>query len=95
MLVYYCATNFNEIKVINNNQKGGTLNSIKDIDARILPALERDEVFLDNLTGDFYMFDHERNEWKPSGNVGLHYSRATASLGGKVGGDLIKKVATY
>jgi hypothetical protein len=27
--------------------------------------------------------------------VGLHYSRAMASLGGKVGGDLIKKVATY
>lgn len=31
----------------------------------------------------------------PSGNVGLHYSRAMASLGGLAGGDLIKKTSTY
>jgi hypothetical protein len=95
MLVYYCATNFAEIKVINNNQKGGNLSSIKDVDARVLPSLEKHEVFLDNLTGDYYSYDHEKNEWKPSGNVGLHYSRATSTHGGIVGGDLIKKVATY
>lgn len=65
MLVYYCATNFAEINVINNNQKGGPLNLIKDIDARILPSLERNEVFLDNLTGDYYMYDHDKNEWRP------------------------------
>ena len=35
------------------------------------------------------------NLWVPSGNVGLHYSRAMASLGGIAGGDLIKKVTTY
>lgn len=29
------------------------------------------------------------------GNVGLHYSRAMAALGGKIGGDLIKKVSVY
>lgn len=52
-------------------------------------------MFLDNLTGDYYSYDIKTNEWKPNGNVGLHYSRACASLGGKVGGDLIKKVNTY
>jgi hypothetical protein len=52
-------------------------------------------VFLDNLTGDYYTFDEECNEWKPKGNVGLHYSRAMSSLGGSVGGDMIKKVSTY
>lgn len=52
-------------------------------------------MFLDNLTGDYYCYDLNTNEWRPSGNVGLHYSRASASLGGKIGGDLIKKVTTY
>jgi hypothetical protein len=71
------------------------LTSIKEVNARILPQLQKNQVFLDNLTGDYYSYDHEKNEWKPSGNMGLHYSRAMASLGGKVGGDLIKKVAKY
>ena len=81
--------------MINGNEKGGNLNTIKDVNARILPQLERHQVFLDNLTGDYYSYFHEQNEWKPTGNVGLHYSRAMASLGGKIGGDLIKKVHTY
>ncbi len=94
-LVYYCATNFVDIEVINGNEKGGNLSTIKDINARNLPQLRKNQVFLDNLTGDYYVYDKERNEWKPNGNVGIHYSRAMASLGGKVGGDLIKKVSVY
>lgn len=39
MLVYFCATNYDDITVINNHEKGGNLNQIKDIDARILPTL--------------------------------------------------------
>jgi hypothetical protein len=66
------------------------------VDARYLHLLkEGQHVYLDNLTGDFYSFDQASGEWKPAGNVGLHYSRAMASLGGVVGGDLIKKVSTY
>jgi len=49
-------------------------------------------VFLDNLTGDFYSLD--QGAWRPAGNVGLHYSRAMAALGG-AGGELVKKVSTY
>ena len=52
-------------------------------------------MYLDNLTGDYYKYDAARGEWLPEGNMGLHYSRAMASLGGAVGGDLIKKVSTY
>lgn len=95
MLVYYCATGFKDIEVINGKERGGTLASIKDIDARILPGLSQNQVFLDNLTGDFYAYDHDSNEWKPQGNTGLHYSRAMASHGGIVGGDLMKKVNQY
>jgi len=94
-LVYYCATGFADVQVINGQEKGGSLSTIKDVDARLLPGLEKNQVFLDNLTGDFYHYDRQHNEWKPSGNTGLHYSRAMASHGGLVGGDLIKKVKEY
>lgn len=57
MLIYFCATSFCDIKVINNNEKGGSLSSISEVDARILPTLSKREVFLDNLTGDFYSYD--------------------------------------
>ena len=52
-------------------------------------------VFLDNLTGDYYVYDDRTAEWKPTGNVGVHYSRAMSSLGGNVAGDLVKKVSTH
>ena len=52
-------------------------------------------VFLDNLTGDYYVFDERTDEWKPTGNVGVHYSRAMSSLGGNAAGDLVKKVQTH
>ncbi|CDW75232.1 UNKNOWN [Stylonychia lemnae] len=95
MLIYFCATNFAQLKVLNNNEKGGALSGIQDMNSKILPTLEKNQVFLDNLTGDYYQYEREKNEWKPVGNVGLHYSRAMASHGGLTGGDLIKKVSTY
>lgn len=49
---------------------------------------------MDNLTGDYYQFDEDVKEWKPTGNVGLHYSRAMAALGGS-GAEQVKKVSTY
>ena len=60
----------------------------------MLPGLKKNQVFLDNLTGDFYVYDQSHKEWKPTGNVGMHYSRAMATIGNGqvVGGDLIKKV---
>ena len=35
-----------------------------------------ESVFLDHSTGDFYGFDKYECQWKPKGNVGLHYSKA-------------------
>eukprot|EP00347_Sterkiella_histriomuscorum_P012234 403369376 len=95
MLVYFCATNFANLQVINNNEKGGSLQEINDVNAKLLPTLTNNQIFLDNLTGDYYIYDQQKNIWNPKGNVGLHYSRAMASLGGIAGGDLIKKVSTY
>lgn len=100
MLVHYCATTFTELNVINGGERGGPLSTIKDVPLKLVatghnPLKKKDLVFLDNLTGDYYVYNEHTNEWKPSGNVGLHYSRALASLGGGIGGDLVKKVSTY
>ena len=101
MLVYYCASaGFStELHVINGNEKGGPLSTIKDVPPKLMQvnlAGDRAQpVFLDNLTGDYYYYEEKSNEWKPRGNVGLHYSRAMSSLGGGVGGDLVKKVSVY
>ncbi len=35
-LVYYCANGFQPLRVINGKEKGGTLKTIKDIDAKLL-----------------------------------------------------------
>jgi hypothetical protein len=36
MLVYYCATNFADITVINGNERGGPLANIKDVPSKIM-----------------------------------------------------------
>lgn len=45
------------MRVINGKEKGGTLNTIKDFDAKKLQGLDKHSVFLDNLTGDYYKYD--------------------------------------
>jgi hypothetical protein len=97
MLVNYCATCFAEVQVINGGERGGPLTTIKEVPAKLVAngGAKSNLVFLDNLTGDYYALDEKSSQWKPQGNFGLHYSRAMASLGGSVGGDLVKKVSTY
>lgn len=55
-LIYFCATNFADIEVINGKEKGGSLNQIKEVHAKLLPQLDKNQVYLDNLTGDFYTY---------------------------------------
>lgn len=99
LLVYYCATNLAELSIINGNERGGPIKSINEVPLKqalaAAPGSRFMNVFLDNLTGDYYVFDERTNEWRPTGNVGVHYSRAMSSLGGNVAGDLVKKVQTH
>jgi hypothetical protein len=80
LLVYYCATNLAELNVINGNERGGPLKAIKEVPPALAqpatPGSRFINVYLDNLTGDYYQFEPKTLEWKPLGNVGLHYSRA-------------------
>lgn len=87
-LVYFCATNFAEIKVINGKGKGSALKEVHKLDRDYIEGFIKNEVFLDNTTGDYYVFKKETELWTPKGNVGLHYSKASV-------GPLLKKVQTY
>lgn len=55
MLIFYCATNYKQLNVINGNGKGS---SIKNINFTEFSSqdLGPDDVILDNKTGDFYQF---------------------------------------
>ena len=54
LLVYYCATGFNSMDVINGNERGSRLEYINDIPIDKIKKMHKSEVFLDNTTGDFY-----------------------------------------
>lgn len=81
MLVYFCATGLKEMYVVNNNEKGGPISQIDKITYKFNKF--KDNVFLDRITGDYFSFNNEINQWVPMGNVGIHYSRAVEAIDNK------------
>ena len=76
LLVTFCAIGECNIRVINGNEKGTLLSEIQKYKTREqLEKLTPDSVFLDNSTGDFYVFDPIDSEWKTKGNVGLYFKK--------------------
>jgi len=69
MLVYYCATNYLTVQVINGNEKGTKLAEIHNYDPK---KLSFDAKFLDNETGDLYAYNNNTDTWVPIANTGLH-----------------------
>lgn len=69
------------------------MNEIHDIDIRRVQALNKNEVFLDNATGDFYSFRKDLEVWAPAGNTGIHFQKAAESYGGI--GEYMTKTKTY
>ena len=56
--MHFCAIGEQTIRVINGQEKGGLLQTIKQFKApEILDSLTPESVFLDYTTGDFYGFD--------------------------------------
>ena len=51
MLIYFCATGYKNIDVINGHERGTRLDYIKNIDTQ---QIRKSHAFLDNSTGDFY-----------------------------------------
>ena len=78
--------------MINGNQKGGLLETISKFKTpEVLSNLTPHSVFLDYATGDFYSFDKYDYQWKPKGNVGMHYSKALEVSKTTTGRDLVGK----
>lgn len=69
------------------------MNDIHAIDTAIASNLTRNDVFLDNATGDYYTFKKDVGLWVPMGNTGLHYSKAAEQSGTE--GAFMRKVKTY
>ena len=93
MLVYYCATNLEEINVINEGGKGGDFADIYEIPEDVRRSMYPKDVFLDAATGDFFSFRQENEEWVPNGNTGLHHTRIAEKFNSL--GKYFKKAATY
>jgi len=93
MLVYYCASGYTDLHVINGNGRGSHLTEIHYIDQWRVNTLTKNEVFLDNATGDYYNYWKDLEVWAPAGNIGLHYSKAAEAYGGI--GEYMTKTKTY
>ena len=76
LLVYYWATNFAHLRVINGRGKGSSLDEIHYYDGSSSKNFDVNDVFLDNSTGDYYSFKKDQGMWLPVGNVGIHYSKS-------------------
>ncbi len=69
MLVYYCATNCAEFNVVNGNGWGDRLATIQSFIPERLP---HNAAFLDNETGDIYVYTPVSGPTKCDINVGFH-----------------------
>ena len=95
MLVTFCAIGERRIKVINGNEKGTLLHEIHNYNTKQeLAKLQPESVFLDNSTGDFYVFDPIDLEWKPKGNVGLYF-KITIEIGRMPGHAYVQRPQQY
>lgn len=54
--IYFCATAMAEVYVINKKQKGGPLSQLEKIPYQEFSKV-KDNVFLDSLTGDYYLYN--------------------------------------
>jgi hypothetical protein len=57
MLIYYCATSYEDIHVINGGGRGSILSEIEKIPPSAIDKLKSKDVFLDKTTGDYYSFN--------------------------------------
>ncbi|CAD8200712.1 unnamed protein product [Paramecium pentaurelia] len=70
-LVYLSASNIERpINLINQN--GGKLSDLRELKIQI----QQSDMFLENTSGDLYVFNYETSEWIPKLNVGIHLRSA-------------------
>ena len=93
MLVFLASCSHDVRRVVNGDGKGGSLEDAQKLPREDLRQMTRDEVILDNTSGDIYQYDHQRHEFFPIGNVGFHYHKA--AQGSAIARSSILKPFTY
>ena len=78
-LVYLCATNFEKPINVINGLDGSQLESFYHLDPETMNLTSRD-LFLDNVTGDFYVYSSFSHEWMPVANAGIHSNRSAQTF---------------
>lgn len=78
-----------KVNIINGNGWGSKLEKIHTFTEDKLPP---DAGFLDNETGDIYIYNNEKSIWTPKANTGLHYPRNSSS---ETIGQFMKNVKIY
>ena len=79
LLVYFCATGLTDVYVVNNHEKGGSIKNLNSLEPKNF-SKKKENIFLDSLTGDHFSYNYEMKKWLPTGNVGLHDSRANETI---------------
>lgn len=93
MSVFLACCSHDVRRVVNGEGKGGALEDARKLPREELRQMTRDEVILDNTSGDIYQYDHQRHEFFPIGNVGFHYHKA--AQGSELARSAILKPYTY
>lgn len=75
-LVFLCATNFDRNINVINGHNGGKLQDLCSFAKSQNQNFSINDYFLDNVTGDLYIFNTEKQEWVAKVNVGLHNHKA-------------------
>ena len=63
------------VNVINGNEKGGKLGNLSNLTKKF-SQISNSDFFLDNVTGDLYAYNFDKNEWTAKANAGIHYEKA-------------------
>jgi hypothetical protein len=76
-LAYLSATNLKKWshRVVNGKGYGSCIHKDRHIKLKDR-GFDANDSFLDNVTGNMYIFNHELNDWEAIGNIGLHNRKA-------------------
>ena len=78
-LVFLCATNFEKPITVINGSEGSKIEEFYQLQPDNM-NLKSSDLFLDNVTGDFYNYSSFTGQWMPIGNAGLHSNKAAQTF---------------